>query len=214
MIVREQLKCNFLLFKQVISSLDKRPQEKQWIIDWLDRSNRTQRLIFELDQGYRYSVVVHSEEDKARFLELLLRPPETAIISPDGGLLNNIRVDENLLLPVSYHGMLAETQEQLILDLFGACGLSDKGTRDLLIRLPSELSLYQKRLVGFVRSALMNPRVIVYDSIWNGVSKAEIEQIQRFDSIFRRYSPTHTAIYLDYDTHLNTQIHANQTLIL
>lgn len=170
--------------------------------------------MFELDQGYRYSVVVHSEEDKARFLELFLRPPETAIISPDGGLLNNIRVDENLLLPVSYHGMLAESKEQLIVDLFGACGLSEKGTRDLLIKLPSELSLYQKRLAGFVRSALMNPRVIVYDSIWNGVSKAEIEQIQRFDSIFRRHSPAHTAIYLDYDTNLNTQINANQTLIL
>lgn len=194
--------------------MDKQSQDKQWIIDWRDRSNRTQQLLFELDQGNRYVVVVHSEEDKAKFLELFLRPPETAIISPDGGLLNNIRVDENLLLPVSYHGLLTESTERLIVELFGACGLSEKGTRDLLIKLPSELSLYQKRLVGFVRSALMNSRAIVYDSIWSGVSKAEIEQIQRFDSIFRHYSPAHTAIYLDYDTHLNTQIHAKETFIL
>lgn len=201
--------------------MNKQAQEKQWIIDWQDqtidwrdRSNRTQQLLFDLDQGYRYSVVVHSEEDKARFLELFLRPPETAIISPDGGLLNNIRIDENLLLPVSYHGLLTESIEQDIAELFGVCGLNETESHELLTKLPGQISLYQKRLVGFVRSVLMKPRAMVYDSVWGGVSKAEIEQIQRFDSFYRRYSPAYTAIYLDYDTQLNTQIHANKTFIL
>lgn len=173
-----------------------------------------QQLLFELDQGNRYSVVVHSEEDKARFLELFLRPPETAIVSPDGGLLNNIRIDENLLLPISYHGLLTESTEQHIAELFGVCGLNERETHELLTKLPSQLSTYQKRLVGFVRSVLVNPRVMVYDSIWGGMPKAETDQILRFDDFFRRYSPAYTAIYLDYDTQLNTQIHANQTFIL
>lgn len=194
--------------------MDKSSQEKQWVIDWRDRSNRTQRLLFELDQGNRYSVVVHSEEDKAKFLELFLRPPETAIISSDGGLLNNIRVDENLLLPLSYHGLLTEAFEKHIAEIFEACELSENGMRDLLTSLPSQLSTYQRRLVGFVRSALMNPRAMVYDSVWGGVSQAETEQIRRFDGLFRRYSPLYTAIYLDFDTHLNTQIHVNKTYIL
>lgn len=60
----------------------------------------------------------------------------------------------------------------------------------------------------------MNPRAMVYDSVWGGVSKAEIEQIQRFDGLFRRYSQLYTAIYLDFDTDLNTQIHVNKTFIL
>ena len=194
--------------------MNKQEQENQWVIDWRGKNNRTQQLLFELDQGYQYSVVVHSEEDKASFLELLLRPPETAIISPDGGLLNNIRIDENLLLPVSYHGLLTESVEGKIVELFEAFGWSEAVTHEVLTRLPSQLSSYQKRLVGFVRSVLMNPRVIVYDSVWSGVTKAEIEQIQRFDGVFRGYSPAHTAVYLDYDTDLNTQIHANQTFIL
>lgn len=194
--------------------MNKSAQEKQWTIVWRDRRNRLQELLFEFDQGNRYSVVVHSEEDKARFLELFLRPPETAIVSPDGGLLNNIRIDENLLLPLSYHGLLTESTEQHIAELFGVCGLNQEETRELLIKLPSQLSTYQKRLVGFVRSALVNPRVMVYDSIWDGMPKAETEQVLRFDDFFRRYSPAYTAIYLDYDTQLNTQIHANQTFIL
>jgi ABC-type proline/glycine betaine transport system ATPase subunit len=194
--------------------LNQQEQENQWVIDWRGGNNRSQQLLFELDRGYHYSVVVHSEEDKARFLELFLRPPETAIISPDGGLLNNIRVDENLLLQVSYFGLLTEAIEHHIVELFGMCGWNEAMTHELLNRLPSQLSTFQKRLVGFVRSVLMNPRAMVYDSVWSGVTKAEIEQIQRFDEIFRRYSPAHTAIYLDYDTQLNTQIHANQTFIL
>lgn len=194
--------------------MNKPTQDKQWIIDWRGQSNRTQRLVFDLDQCYSYIVVAPSQEDKAKFLDLFLRPPETAVVSPDGGLLNNIRVDENLLLPVSYHGLLTESAEQLIFELFGVCGLNEKEIRDLLVKLPSQLSLYQKRLAGFVRSALMNPRVMVYDSIWDSVSKAETEQIQRFDGFYGRYSPAHTAIYLDYDTHLITQIHAKETFIL
>ena len=194
--------------------MDNPAKENQWIIDWRDQTNRSQQLIFELDQGNRYCVVVHSEEDKARFLELFLRPPETAIISPDGGLLNNIRIDENLLLPASYHGLLSDSTEQHIIELFGLCGMNKIETQKMLVKLPSQLSSFQKRLVGFVRAVLVNPRVIVYDSIWGGVSKAEIEQIRQFDEIYRRYFLVYTAIYLDYDTHLNTQIHANQTFIL
>lgn len=189
-------------------------QENQWIIPWRDRNDRTQQLLFELDRGNRYGVVVRSEEDRVRFLDLLMRPPVTAIVSPDGGLLNNIRIDENLLLPLSYHGLLTEATEQHIVELFGVCGLNEMETHELLTRLPSQLSPFQKRLVGFVRSALMNPGVMVYDAILGGVSQAEMDKIRRFDDFFRRYSPAHTAIYLDYDTHLDAQIHANQTFIL
>jgi len=171
-------------------------------------------LLFELDKGYRYSVVAHSEEDKNSFLELFLRPPVSAIISPDGGLLNNIRVDENMLLPVSYHGLLTEPIERHITELFGECGWNVAMTHELLNKIPSQLSSYQKRLVAFVRSVLMNPSVMVYDSIWGGVTKVEMEQLQRFDDVFRRYSPAYTAVYIDFDTQLNSQIHANQTFIL
>ncbi|MBI2287236.1 MAG: hypothetical protein HYU79_07385 [Nitrosomonadales bacterium] len=171
-------------------------------------------MLFELDRGYRYGVAVHSEGDRERFLDLILHPLETAVVSPDGGLLNNIRIDENLLLPLSYHRLLTESTEQHIVELFGVCGLNEMETHELLTRLPSQLSPYQKRLVGFVRSALMNPRVMIYDAILGGVSQTEMEKIRRFDEFFRRYSPAHTAVYLDYDTHLDAQIHANQTFIL
>lgn len=189
-------------------------QENQWIISWRDQNDCTREMLFELDRGNRYGVAVHSEGDRERFLDLILRPLETAVVSPDGGLLNNIRIDENLLLPLSYHRLLTESTEQHIVELFGVCGLNEMETHELLTRLPSQLSPYQKRLVGFVRSALMNPRVMVYDAILGGVSQAEMEKIRRFDEFFRRYSPVHTAVYLDYDTHLDAQIHANQTFIL
>ncbi len=195
-------------------SLDTQGKENQWLVEWRGGDSRTQQLRFELDQGYHYSIVVRSEADKNLFLDLLLRPPETAIVSPDGGLLNNIRIDENLLLPLNYYGRKAEALEERILELFAACGSDQVSTHELLTRLPGEVSSYQRRLVAFVRSVLMNPRVMVYDSVWGGVTKGEIELIKNFDGIFRRYSPVHTAVYLDYDTHFNSHINANQTFIL
>lgn len=195
-------------------SLNPTTHEKQWIISWRNRAGRTQRLEFELDQGYLYRIVVHSEEDKNAFLDLLLRPPETALVAPDGGLLGNLKIDENLMLPLSYHGAAMDSVEQRIVELFGACGLNETEIQSMLVKVPGQLSLYQKRLAGFVRSVLGNPRVMVYDSIWDGVSRAEIDQIMRFDEYFRRYSPAHTAVFIGYDTQMNPQFNAHKTFIL
>lgn len=188
--------------------------QKQWVISWKNRAGLIQPLEFELDQGYRYRVVVHSEEDKNQFLDLFLHPPETALVAPDGGLLGNLKIDENLTLPLGYHGAAMDSVEQRIVELFGACGVNEAELRSMLVKVPSQLSLFQKRLVGFVRSALGNPRVMVYDSIWDGVSKAEIEQILRFDEYFRRYAPVHTAVFVGYDTQLDPLLHAHSTFTL
>lgn len=198
----------------MIGGLNQTTQEKRWVISWRDRAGRTQPLEFELDQGYRYRIVVHSEEDKNAFLDLFLRPPETALVAADGGLLGNLKIDENLMLPLSYHGMATDSVEQRIVELFGACGLNEIELRSMLVKVPSQLSLYQKRLVGFVRSALGNPRVMVYDSIWDGLSRAEIDRVRLFDEYFRRYSPAHTAVFVGYDTQLDQQFHAHTTFIL
>ena len=198
----------------MIGGLNPTTHQKQWVISWTNRDGLTQPLEFELDQGYRYHVVVHSDEDKNAFFNLFLRPPETALVAPDGGLLGNLKVDENLMLPLSYHGIALDSVEQRIVELFGAGGLNETDIQSLLVKVPSQLTLFQKRLVGFVRSALGNPRVIVYDSIWEGVSKTEIDRIMHFDEYFRHFSPTHTAVFVGYDTQLNLQFHPHSTFIL
>ena len=173
-----------------------------------------QTLVFELGRGLRYRVTLHEEHDKERFLQAFLRPPETALLFSDGGLLGNIKVDENLLLPLSYRGVDTDQIESRVVELFRLCGLDESQTRLLLGRLPHQLTPYQKRVAGFVRSVLLQPKVMVYASVWHGVSLAEIRQIINFDGIFRRYVPACTSVFVDYDTHLDTALHAHQTFFL
>jgi predicted ABC-type transport system involved in lysophospholipase L1 biosynthesis ATPase subunit len=189
-------------------------KNEQWDIAWRDRQGKMQTLVFELGLGLRYRVVLREERDKERFFQAFLRPPETALLVSDGGLLGNIKVDENLLLPLNYRGVDTAQLESRVVELFGLCGLDEAQTQLLLGRLPQQLSPYQKRVVGFVRSVLLQPKVMVYASIWHGVSLAEIQQITNFDGIFRRYVPAGTGVFVDYDTHLDNTLHTHQTFFL
>lgn len=199
---------------RVANSLDIPDNNEQWDVAWHDRQGREQTLVFELGKGLRYRVIIHDEHDKENFLRAFMRPPETALLVSDGGLLSNIRVDENLLLPLSYRGLDTASIEARVIELFGQCGLDSIQTRQLLKRLPHQLSSYQKRVVGFIRSILIQPRVMVYATIWYEVSPAEIQQILGFDEIFRRYVPACTTVFVDYDTRVETPLHTHQTFYL
>jgi len=198
----------------VANSLDIPDKNEQWDVAWHDRQGREQTLVFELGKGLRYRVIIHDEQDKEDFLRAFMRPPETALLVSDGGLLSNIRVDENLLLPLSYLGLDTALLELRVIELFGQCGLDETQTRQILQRLPHQLSSYQKRAVGLIRSILIRPKVMVYASIWYEVSPAEIQQIIGFDDIFRRYVPACTSVFVDYDTRVETPLHSHQTFCL
>lgn len=176
--------------------------EGRWEIEWRDRQGHHQPLCFELGQGLRYRVVIRDEQDKGQLLQALLRPPHTALLTPDGGLLGNLKIDENLLLPMSYRGPEHMPSEARVLALFERCGLDAMQTSQLLSRLPHQISPYQRRLVGFVRSVLMQPVMLVYTAIWHGVTESERLQLLGYDGILRRESPPCTSVFVDYDDSL------------
>lgn len=184
--------------------------EGRWDIDWRDRQGHAQALSFELGKGMRYRVLIRDEQDKAQFLQALLRPPHTALLTPDGGLLGNLRIDENLLLPLSYRGPQHVPGEQHVLDLFGRCGLDTMQVGQLLNRLPHQISAYQRRLVGFVRCMLMQPTMLVYTAIWHGVTEHERQLLMGFDDILRRECPACTSLFVDYDRTLEAQLPAQR----
>lgn len=185
-----------------------------WNIKWYDRQGRAQDLTFELGRGLRYRVVVPEEQDKNQFLRLLLRPPQSALLSSDGGLLGNLKIDENLLLPLGYRGANTVLLESRVTALFERCGFDRMQTSQLLSRLPHQMSPYQKRVVGFVRSILMQPKVMVYDSIWHRVSQAEKLQLIGFDEILRNESPSCTGVFVDYDTNMEAVLQVQQSFYL
>ncbi len=154
-----------------------------------------------LQSGYSYCLVVRSESQRAALLKNLGEQPGVVIVPHNGGLISNLRVWENIILPVQYHGIeVAGTLEDSVMQLLLKCGLEDEAAgSELLLKLPDQLSLYEKRLVGFVRAMLMGPELIIYDSMIEGLSRKEFARVVNFDRLFRLYFPFRTSVLVSFE---------------
>jgi predicted ABC-type transport system involved in lysophospholipase L1 biosynthesis ATPase subunit len=154
-----------------------------------------------LQSGYSYCLVVRSESQRSALLKNLGDQPGVAIVPHNGGLISNLRVWENIVLPVQYHGIeVAGKLDDNVAQLLLQCGLEDEAAvSDLLLKLPDQLSLYEKRLVGFVRAMLLSPELIIYDSMIEGLSRKELARVVKFDKIFRLYFPFRTSVLVSFE---------------
>lgn len=158
-----------------------------------------------LQSGYSYCLIVRSESQRAALLENLGSQPGVIIVPHNGGLISNLQVWENIILPVQYHGIeLAGTMEENVVSLLLQCGVADESAvSDLLLKHPEQLSLLEKRLVGFVRAMLMSPELIIYDTLNEGLSRKELVRMARFDRVFRLYFPFRTSVLVSFEEYLD-----------
>jgi len=115
--------------------------------------------------------------------------PMTVRVGRDGGLLSHLNVWKNLLLPLEYRAWdIRHAAEDASL-LFMLCGEDEAGLPHLMARYPDDLSLYEKRLVGFVRALLLEPEVLVLDGIGDDLTAAEREKALCWPAVFRLRFP-------------------------
>lgn len=127
-----------------------------------------------------------AEPELSRFRQRL------AVVFPDGGLVSNLKVFENVLLPGYYHGRqplpaLEERGEEL---------LRRVGYDGALMELPGNLSLYQRRLVGQARAFMMEPELMVYNGVLGGLNEEERGRIIANATAFHQATPGMTSILL------------------
>ena len=153
-----------------------------------------------LQSGYSYCLVVRSESQRSALLENLGSQPGVVIVPHNGGLISNLPVWDNIVLPVQYHAIpFTGSLEDAVISLLDQCGLSDAVAVDaFLLKLPDQLTLFEKRLAGFARAMLMRPELILYDEIFEGLSRKELEKASRFDAIFRLHFPQHTSALVSF----------------
>ena len=129
-----------------------------------------------------------SASDKA--LNALRR--EVAVVYPTGGLISNLKVWENLVLPLEYFSLYPpkEIEER------GVAALKRVGYAGGLMELPGHLSLYSRKQVGLARAMLLNPRLVIYDEILTGLSGDERGSIIECVEEFHRETPGRTSLFL------------------
>lgn len=117
-----------------------------------------------------------------------------------GGFVSNLKVWENILLPVMYHrGTAPAACEERVLDLLGHLGVADNLVADCLHSLPGDLPVHTQRLLGCVRAALMDPEVIIYESAFEGLHHEIRVRLESFAVWFHTQRPGRTSVYLSSD---------------
>lgn len=178
-------------------------------------------LSFELGLGQECKIIACSNEDKEGFVDALtgrakpasgqilifgkdiysISEPEyiklfrkIAFVPEHGGLISNLKVWENIVLPALYHRVagLDELQKQAE-RIFGALGFEGKALKVLMGRLPGPLSSYEKKIISLVRAMLMEPEIIIYDSLFDGLGAEPRERLRRLTVGF---SKNRTSLYI------------------
>lgn len=131
-----------------------------------------------------------------------------AFILPSGGLISNLKMWENIMLPLFYHtGEVSETQEKLaeeMLDFFGY--------KENVMVLPAKLSLYEKRMTAFIRAVVQKPEMIIYADCFEGISESHGKKLltaaQELSNKNRQISSLYISSSSDFaEMHTNIPCH-------
>jgi ABC-type lipoprotein export system ATPase subunit len=152
-----------------------------------------------LSPGSSFQLIAASAESKEALLDSLLGQVRTCVVSGDGGLISNLSVAENIALPAEFHrvGSAADRASRLR-ELTGRFGEDGAAIRTLEHAHPARLSPLQRRLAGFLRAMLMEPKLMVFDSLLEGISRANAAKLREFKRIFHLYFPFRHVAFVNF----------------
>jgi phospholipid/cholesterol/gamma-HCH transport system ATP-binding protein len=123
-----------------------------------------------------------------------------SVVRRDGGLISNLKVWENIILPVWYHtGKVSKETEARVIDILKEIGVDTAHLSEYMGRLPGPLPEHEKRFIGLVRAMLMEPDLIINDSIFEGLNTEMAERLARLTTKFHEEKSGRTSVHISSD---------------
>jgi predicted ABC-type transport system involved in lysophospholipase L1 biosynthesis ATPase subunit len=118
-----------------------------------------------------------------------------AFMPASGGLISNLNGWENIVLPLGYRdpGRIRGAAPQvhaLVEQLGGNPGA-------LLAKLPEEMTLYEKKLAGYVRILLEPPELVVTEDLTGGLEPDERRRAASFPAAYHAGRPDGVFVQLE-----------------
>lgn len=195
-------------------------------------------LSFEVGAGEVGTIVTASQDQKNELLVLLtgLAPPaagrvrllgedlyalpeparlalfrRVGVVPEHGGLINNLKAWENILLPAAYHhGRSAAQIERAVVGLLREGGVDEAGTHAMMGRLPAGLTIHEQRLAALIRAMLMEPELMVYDSLFSGLEAGAAGRMQKLAARFHAARRGRSSLHLCPDEAAARKIRADR----
>lgn len=186
-----------------------------------------EKLSFSIPQGVFCKIIAYSEDVKNLILDLILgfsapsqgeirifdeNPAQLrseqiyelrqkcGVVLSGGGLISNLKLRENLALPLTYHTLMSNSEMENslghALELTGLVFGHEKDFDEYFGKLPGLLSLYEKKMVALTRVFAFNPDLMLYDSLAEGIGHESAKKILKITEIFHRQKPDRTSVYL------------------
>jgi hypothetical protein len=140
-------------------------------------------------------VLLGAEFDRLEPAERAARRARVAFLPASGGLLSNLNAWENIVLPLGFHqpkrlqGVAAQVH-----GLLKELGADPKA---VLPKLPERMSLYEKKLAGYVRILMEKPELLLVEDLRGGLDSAEQAQAGGFSAAYLAACPGGTFVQLD-----------------
>jgi ABC-type lipoprotein export system ATPase subunit len=153
----------------------------------------------ELSPGSSCQLIAASTSQKQALLDSLQDQVKTSIVWPDGGLISNLPLRENIALPAEFHQIGSDADRaSRMQELLPHFGDDAKALNSLWHARPAQLSLFHKRLAGFMRAMLIEPQLIVFDCLFDGISRANAARVREFKRIFHLYFPFRHVMFVNF----------------
>lgn len=144
---------------------------------------------------------------------LLERSARNGIVWADGGIISNLKVWENIILPFLYHGGSGtEGAETLVRDVFERVGPRD--LEAFMSMSPGALPDHDKVMIGILRAMLMDPDMMIYESVFQAFRPAVQKSLGGLLMDFHALVPGRTSIFVAASQGQLSHITANRTIQL
>ena len=117
---------------------------------------------------------------------------QIGVVTPSGGLIFNLKVWENIILPMEYHLRISQQE----IGERGEAALRAVGFGGAKYELPGHLSLFEHRLVGQARSFAMQPALMVYNEMLGGLREEDQGRLADNALAYHRDRPGTTSLFL------------------
>ena len=158
-----------------------------------DESTALTRLVTGLSSPVLGSVLVDGQDigglETAQLYQLR---QQIGVVPSNGGLVSNLKLWENITLPLMYHagGVTAE-DEKNALDYLARLGYSGN-----IMALPAHLTHHERQLAAMVRVFLGKPRIVLYSNCIEGTPSASRDAFFQVTKEFHTAVKDRTSLYL------------------
>lgn len=119
------------------------------------------------------------------------------LVLENGGIISNLKVWENITLPVWYHkGKKPEDMEGRIIGIFEELGRSRSYLGELMGKLPGPLPIHEKRIIGLIRTILLEPELMIYESLFEGLSPEIAQRLMTLTEKFHLEKAGRSSVYI------------------